>query len=87
MTEIIRVLQERAEMLETTQWSIEFKWNEIESIAKYLYISLAAKWSTIFNEGSRNAEMYLNCGGQCYGGQKRRVQPRKSAISYHKRRC
>ena len=59
MTEIGHALQKRAEMLEATQWANEFKWNEIESIAKYLYISKAAKGSTIFNEGTRNAEMYL----------------------------
>ena len=59
MTEIGHALQKRAEMLEATQWANEFKWNEIESSAKYLYISKAAKGSTIFNEGTRNAEMYL----------------------------
>jgi len=59
MTEIGHALQERAKMLETTQWANEFSWNEIENIAKYLYISKAAKGSAIFNEGSRNAEMYL----------------------------
>jgi CRP/FNR family transcriptional regulator, cyclic AMP receptor protein len=59
MTEIGRALQERAEMLEMTQWANEFEWKEIESIAKYFYVSKAAKGSTIFNEGARNAEMYL----------------------------
>lgn len=46
-------------MLETTQWANEFNWNEIEGLAKYLYIAKAAKGSTLFTEGSRNAEMYL----------------------------
>lgn len=59
MAEIGHALQKRTEMLESTQWANEFKWKEIESISKYLYISKAAKGSIIFNEGSRNAEMYI----------------------------
>jgi len=59
MTEIGHALQERAKMLETTQWANEFSWNEIENIAKYLYISRTVKGLAIFNEGSRNADMYL----------------------------
>jgi CRP/FNR family transcriptional regulator, cyclic AMP receptor protein len=59
MMEIGYALQERAKMLETTQWANEFSWNEIENIAKYLYISRTVKGSAIFNEGSRNADMYL----------------------------
>lgn len=57
--EIGDALQKRARMLETTQWANEFTWKEIENLSKYFYISKMAKGLAIFNEGSRNAEMYL----------------------------
>jgi CRP/FNR family transcriptional regulator, cyclic AMP receptor protein len=63
MTKIGCAVQERAEMLETTQWAHEFTWPEIENIAKYLYIAKAAKGSAIFAEGARDAEMYLIVAG------------------------
>lgn len=51
--------QERAEMLEGTQWAEGFTWKEIEIFVRYLDTAKIRKDTPVFHEGAREAYLCI----------------------------
>jgi CRP-like cAMP-binding protein len=54
---------ERAYLLEQTQWADDFSWKEIENFARYLNIKKIEKRTPVFYEGAREAYMCIVASG------------------------
>lgn len=63
MLHAIETSDERAELLERTQWADEFSWKEIENFARYLNIKKIKKGTPVFHEGAREAYMCIVADG------------------------
>ncbi len=52
-------LEERAELLDKTQWAGDFEWHQIEAIVKYMRVKRVPKGFVLFKEGMIEAFMCL----------------------------
>lgn len=63
MASVGEALEERARMLEQTQWADEFSWKEIENFARYLNVKSVPKGMPVFSEGTRESYMCIVVSG------------------------
>jgi CRP/FNR family cyclic AMP-dependent transcriptional regulator len=54
----------RSELLEKTQWAIEFAFNEIETLAEYLQARQVKRGAIVFREGDKDATLFVVAAGK-----------------------
>ena len=54
----------RVELLEKTQWAIEFAFNEIETLAEYLQARQVKRGAIVFREGDKDATLFVVAAGK-----------------------
>lgn len=63
MVRVGESLEERADMLEESQWAEELPWKDIECLVRYLDVSCIEKGATVLKEGDREAYMGIIARG------------------------
>ncbi len=64
LCKVVHTVRERGEMLERTQWSSDFNWRQLETLAEFLLVYQAKKGTRIFLEGDTESYMCLIAKGR-----------------------
>jgi len=66
MIPAVSSLEERAELLERSQWMPELSWRQVENLARYLQGARTVRGGTMIHEGSREAFMCILAEGRVH---------------------
>ncbi len=63
-TDVDMRASERARLLDQTEWSAEFEWQQIEAMVRYMRLKKAPKGATLFREGAVESFMCIIVTGR-----------------------